>query len=283
MRADQLAAAPARSPCRGRSPSGPPPGPVGRRRPGPRLRARRRAMPMTSRSSERSATICCFSMARRTLVSRSRRRAARSNSSASAASCISCSSRPTTSSVSPVEERQQLLDERVVVVVVDLADARARRTSRCGRAGTACPAVRGAGACCPSRCGSGTCAAAGRGSHGWRRRGRRGRSPAHALAGATPHDHGPGPVVVEGDGQERVALVVDQPDVEAGPVLLDQAVLQHERLDVVADLDPLDRLGRRHHLRRAGMHRRRRSGSSCSAGTAAIWPCPRRSRVRRRP
>jgi hypothetical protein len=35
-------------------------------------------------------------------------------------------------------------------------------------------------------------------------------------------------------------------------VLLDEAVLEHERLDLVADLDPLDRLRRRDHLRRAG-------------------------------
>ena len=75
-----------------------------------------------------------------------------------------------------------------------------------------------------------------------------------ALALAAPHDHGPGPLVVDGHRQERVALVVAQPDVEPGPVPLDQVVLEHERFDVVADLDPLDRLGRGHHLRRARVH-----------------------------
>ena len=63
---------------------------------------------------------------------------------------------------------------------------------------------------------------------------------AHALALAAPHDHGPGPLVAHGDGQERVALVVAQPDVEPGLVLLDEAVLEHERFDLVAHLDPLD-------------------------------------------
>jgi hypothetical protein len=75
-----------------------------------------------------------------------------------------------------------------------------------------------------------------------------------ALALAAPHHHRPGPVVGDGDGEERVALVVAEPDVEAGPVLLDQVVLEHEGLDVVADLDPLDGLGRGHHLGRARVH-----------------------------
>ena len=75
-----------------------------------------------------------------------------------------------------------------------------------------------------------------------------------ALALAAPHHHRPGPFVLHGDREERVALVVAQPDVEAGAVPLDQVVLEHEGFDVVADLDPLHRLGRGHHLRRARMH-----------------------------
>ncbi len=75
---------------------------------------------------------------------------------------------------------------------------------------------------------------------------------ADALALAPPHHHRARPLLVEGDGQERVALVVLQPDVEPRLVLLDEAELEHERLDVVADLDPLDRLGGGHHRRRAG-------------------------------
>ena len=73
--------------------------------------------------------------------------------------------------------------------------------------------------------------------------------PAALVLGAPP-DHGSRPLVADRHGQERVALVVPQPDVEAGLVLLDQAVLEHDRFDVVADLDPLDALGLRHHLGR---------------------------------
>jgi hypothetical protein len=71
---------------------------------------------------------------------------------------------------------------------------------------------------------------------------------AHTLALAATHHHRPRVLLVERHGQERVALVVAQADVEPRPVLLDEAVLEHERLDLVAHLDPLDRLGRRHHL-----------------------------------
>ena len=77
-----------------------------------------------------------------------------------------------------------------------------------------------------------------------------GAEVADALALLAAHDHGPGPLVVEGDGEEGVALVVPQADIEAGLVPLDEAVLEHEGLDVVADLDPLDALGRSHHLGR---------------------------------
>ena len=67
------------------------------------------------------------------------------------------------------------------------------------------------------------------------------------LALAAAHDHRSRPLRVHGDGEERIALVVAQPHVEAGLVALDERVLQHQRLDVVAHLDPLDRLGRLHH------------------------------------
>jgi hypothetical protein len=75
---------------------------------------------------------------------------------------------------------------------------------------------------------------------------------ADALALPPSHHRGAGPLVLHGHGEERVALVVAQPDVEPGPVLLDEAELEHQRLDLVADLDPLDGLGRRHHGRGAG-------------------------------
>ena len=77
---------------------------------------------------------------------------------------------------------------------------------------------------------------------------------AHALALATPHDHRPGPRLVDGDGEERVALVVAQPDVEPRAVLLDQRPLQHQRLDLVAHRRPLDGLGHFDHLGRPRGH-----------------------------
>ncbi len=75
-----------------------------------------------------------------------------------------------------------------------------------------------------------------------------------ALALATAHHQRPGELLVDRDRQERIALVVAEPDVEPRPVLLDEAVLEHQRLDLVAHLDPLHRLRRRHHLRGPRMH-----------------------------
>ena len=75
-----------------------------------------------------------------------------------------------------------------------------------------------------------------------------------ALALATTHHQRPRVLLVERDRQERVALVVAETNVEPRPVLLDEAVLEHQRLDLVADLDPLDRLGRRDHLRGPRVH-----------------------------
>ena len=77
---------------------------------------------------------------------------------------------------------------------------------------------------------------------------------AGALALAAAHHQRPRELLVERDRQERIALVVAQADVEARPVLLDEAVLEHQRLDLVAHLDPLHRLRRGDHLRRARVH-----------------------------
>ena len=57
---------------------------------------------------------------------------------------------------------------------------------------------------------------------------------ADALALAAPQHHRPRPLLVEGDREVRVGLVVLQPDVEAGLVLLDEVELEEERLDLVA-------------------------------------------------
>jgi hypothetical protein len=59
-------------------------------------------------------------------------------------------------------------------------------------------------------------------------------------------------VLVEGDRDERIGLVVAQADVEARPVLLDEALLRQQRLRLGGDHDALDVLDRRHHLRVAG-------------------------------
>ena len=61
-----------------------------------------------------------------------------------------------------------------------------------------------------------------------------------------------------------------QPDVEPRPVLLDEAVLEHERLDLVAHLDPLDRLGRRRPSARCGGAGCAGPGSSSTAAAAAL-------------
>ena len=57
---------------------------------------------------------------------------------------------------------------------------------------------------------------------------------AGALALAAAHHQRARPLLVDGDGEERVALVVAQAHVEARVVLLDQRVLEHQRLDLVA-------------------------------------------------
>ena len=152
----------------------------------------------------------------------------------------------------PIEEVDELLDQSVVPGVVDLADARSRALLDVEEeARPAEPVVLVVLA---------------------RRTGADGEAPqqqvervpdgvgvgvrpevADALALAAPDDHGPGPLVVQGDGQERVALVVPQAHVEPGTVLLDEAVLEHERLDLVAHLHPLDRGRRGHHLGGARM------------------------------
>ncbi len=70
---------------------------------------------------------------------------------------------------------------------------------------------------------------------------------AGALLLLAAHDAGARPLLRDGDGEERVALVVAQADVEAGPVTLDERVLEHERFDLVGGDDPLDGGGSVHH------------------------------------
>ncbi len=79
-----------------------------------------------------------------------------------------------------------------------------------------------------------------------------GAEVAHLGPAPAPDHRRPRPLVGEGHRQRGVRLVVDQPDVEAGPVPLDEGVLEEDGLDLVGDLDPLDVVGHRHHLGRAG-------------------------------
>ena len=80
---------------------------------------------------------------------------------------------------------------------------------------------------------------------------------ADAVALGAPHHHGPGPLLADGDGQVGVGLVVLQPDVEAGLVLLDEVELEEQRLDLVADQGPLHALGGGDHLPGPGQEQRR--------------------------
>jgi len=77
---------------------------------------------------------------------------------------------------------------------------------------------------------------------------------AGALALATAHHQRTRILLVERDREERVALVVAQPHVEARAVELDEAELQHQGFHLVAHLDPLHRRGGGHHLSRTRMH-----------------------------
>ena len=81
---------------------------------------------------------------------------------------------------------------------------------------------------------------------------------ARALALAPAHHQRPRPLLVDGHGEERIALVVAQPDVEPRVVLLDQRELEHQRLDLVAHRRPLDRLRGLDHLAGARMEILRR-------------------------
>ena len=209
------------------------------------------ARPTTSKSSERSDTICCVSAALCTAVIRSRRRAARSNANASEArQHLGLQARQDRLGVAG-EEPHQVLDVAVVRLVVDGADARSRAAVDVEEQ------ARPAQALVPDELGV-------------RARADReapdeeverladgvgvpvGAEVAHALALAPPDDGRTGPLLVQRDGEPGVALVVLQPDVVAGQVILDQRVLEDQRVDLGVDDHPLDVVGLGHHLGRAG-------------------------------
>jgi hypothetical protein len=68
-------------------------------------------------------------------------------------------------------------------------------------------------------------------------------------------DLGPRPLLADRQGQVRIGLVVAVANVEARPVLLDQVVLEQQRVDLAGRHDPLDRPGGGRHGLRAGMER----------------------------
>ena len=152
-----------------------------------------------------------------------------------------------------VEEREQIDDEPVVAHMVDLADARSgalldveqqTRSTESRVVRVLVVATRADGERAQQQV---ECLANGVGVTE--------RSEiAHALALRAAHHQRARPLVGEGHREERVALVVDQTDVEPGPMLFDERVLEHERFELVAHLDPLDARRRGHHLRGARGH-----------------------------
>src|ERR1700722_6770825 len=68
----------------------------------------------------------------------------------------------------------------------------------------------------------------------------------------SPHHRGPGPFLVDGDGQPRIALVILQADVVARLELLDEVVLEQQGLALGADDHPFHVIGLLDHLSRPG-------------------------------
>ena len=170
-------------------------------------------MPITSMSSFLSATICCLAIAFCTAIRRSRRRAARSNSS-SVAAALHLGLEPMDDLVGVAgEEVAQLANELAVRHLLDLADARAgalldvEEQARAAEPlmlvelGRAAGADREAPQQQVER-------VADRVRVGVR------AEVACALALAAAHDQRSWPLLVDRHREERVRLVVAQPDVE---------------------------------------------------------------------
>jgi hypothetical protein len=70
---------------------------------------------------------------------------------------------------------------------------------------------------------------------------------ADPAAARAAHHHDPGILLVHGDGEVGIALVVPVPDIEPGIELLDPGVFELKRLDLGADDRPLHPGGRGEH------------------------------------
>ena len=88
-----------------------------------------------------------------------------------------------------------------------------------------------------------------------------------------PGEHDPRKVVVDGYHDVGVRLVVAQPDVERCPVLLDEVVLEQQRLDLVGGRDPLHGRGPAQHLVDFGRQAR---GIATHPGQVARQPLAQR-------
>ena len=186
------------------------------------------------------------------------------------------SSRLSTGVVLAVEEVEQLLDELVVLLVVDRADARRRALLDVRVEARAAEPVVAVELVLRAR------ADRERAQQQVERLADRVRvrvrtEVADALALLAAQHHRPRPLLVERDREVRVRLVVLQPDVEARPVLLDEVELEEERLDLVADDDPLDASRPPAPSGGCAPAAGPAAGSSSTAGSAGSWPCRRRS------
>ena len=162
----------------------------------------------------RSATICWRSIARRTVARRSRTRAPSRTPAPSPPRASRVEALDDRLGVA-VEEVAQLVDQLAVRHLVDLADARTRALLDVVQQARPAEAL--------------VLAELGRAAGADRERAQQlvervadgvgvgvGAEVAGALALAAAHHQRPRPLLVDGHGEERVALVVAEPDVEAG-------------------------------------------------------------------
>ena len=205
----------------------------------------------TSRSSGRSSSICRTASAVRTASSLSRRAPARSKSSAVAASRMALSSCRSSGPVSPPRKVARSATSPVVLLVGHLTHAWARAPLDVEQQARAPQALvvpeLGVRARPDGKGPQQEVEGAPDGPDV-----RVGPEVADTGALAAPDDRRFRPLVVDGECQPRIALVILQADVEPGLELLDEVVLEEQRLGLGPDDHPLDMVGRFDHLGRPG-------------------------------